>query len=145
MNKLPLLFALLTAATACQQERAIQPNTPTLAGEMAGMYHTNVYLDPACVTLPASQLPYAEVQAETDSTVTLIYTKFYPAKITQRISNVGLIRQADAIQLRLADSSIGTLQTDRLFMNNGMEKQGKLLRVSVRTAPQQSVYFAGFK
>lgn len=145
MNQRLLLFALLATTTACQRETGIQPNAPTLAGEVAGTYRTNVYLDPSCVALPADQLPYAELQTESDSTVTLIYTRLYPAKSSQRIPNVALNRQADAIQLRVADSSIGTLQTDRIFTNNGMEKQGKLLRIARQGDPQRSLYFAGFK
>ncbi|MDB5242883.1 MAG: hypothetical protein JWP57_3508 [Spirosoma sp.] len=145
MNQRLLLCALLASATACQHESDIQPNAPTLAGEVAGTYQTNVYLDPSCVALSASQMPYAELQAESDSTVTLIYTKLYPAKSSQRISNVVLKRQADGIHLRIADSAIGALQTDRIFMNNGMEKQGKLLRISLQNDPQSSLYFVGFK
>lgn len=145
MNQRLLLFAFLVTATACRQDADIQPNAQTLAGEVAGTYRTNVYLDPSCVALSAGQMPYAELQTESDSTVTLVYTKLYPAKSSQRIPNVALNRQADAIQLRVADSSIGTLQTDRLFMNNGMEKQGKLLRLSLQSDPQRSLYFVGFK
>ncbi len=145
MNQRLLLFAFLATATACQQGTDIQPTAPMLAGEVAGTYKTNVYLDPSCVALPAAQMPYVELQTESDSTVTLIYTRLYPAKSSQRISNVSLSRQVDAIQLRVADSSIGVLQTDRVFMNNGMEKQGKLLRISMQNDPQQPLYFAGFK
>lgn len=140
-----LLLALLAATTACQREADIQPNAQTLAGEVAGTYRTNAYLDPSSVALSASQMPYAELTTESDSTVTLVYTKLYPVKSSERISNVVLNRQADAIQLRVADSSIGTLQTDRIFTNNGMEKQGKLLRVSVQSDLKRSLYFAGFK
>lgn len=140
-----LLFALLATATACQRDADVQPSPQTLAGEVAGTYRTNVYLDPSCVALSANQMPYAEIRAESDSTVTLIYTKLYPAKSSQRIPNITLNREADAIQLHRADSSIGTLQTDRIFMNNGMEKKGKLLRISLQNNPQHSLYFAGFK
>ena len=145
MNQRLLLFAFLAAATACQRETDIQPNAQTLAGEVAGTYQTNVYLDPSCVALSPNQMPYVQLQAESDSAVTLIYTKQYPVKSSQRISNVTLNRQTDGIQLRVADSSIGTLQTDRIFINNGMEKQGKLLRISLLNDPQRSLYFAGYK
>lgn len=145
MNQRLLLFALLATATACQRETDVQPSPQTLAGEVAGTYRTNVYLDPSCVALSANQMPYAELQAESDTTVTLIYTKLYPAKISQRISNITLTREADAIQLRGADSSIGALQPDRIFMNNGMEKKGKLLRISLQSNPQRSLYFVGSK
>lgn len=145
MNQRLLLLTFLATATACQREADIQPDAQTLAGEVVGTYRTNAYLDPSCVALAANQMPYAELQAESDSTVTLTYTRLYPVRSNQRIPNVGLNRQADAIQLRVADSSIGTLQTDRIFMNNGMEKQGKLLRISRQNDPQRSMYFAGFK
>ena len=145
MNQRLLLFAFLAAATACQRETDIQPNAQTLAGEVAGTYQTNVYLDPSCVALSANQMPSVQLQAESDSAVTLIYTNRYSAKNSQRIPNVVLNRQIDGIQLRVADSGIGTLQTDRIFMNNGMEKQGKLLRISLLNDPQRSLYFAGYK
>lgn len=145
MNPRLLLIALLATATACEPETAIQPSAQTLADEVTGTYHTNVYLDPSRVALSASQMPYAELKMESDSTVTLLYTKRYPATGTLRIPNVSLNRQPDAIQLRVADSSIGTLQTDRIFTDNGMEKQGKLLRVSVPANGQQSQLFTGFK
>jgi hypothetical protein len=145
MNQRLLLFALLATASACQRESDIQPNAKTLAGEVAGTYRTNVYLDPSCVALSASQMPFAELKAESDSTVTLTYTKLYPTKTSQRIPNVVLKRQADGINLRVADSGIGALQMDRIFLNNGMEKQGKLLRISLQNDLQYSLYFVGFK
>ena len=145
MSQRLILLALLATATACQRESDIQPNAKTLAGEVAGTYHTNVYLDPSGVALSSDQMPDAQLQRESDTTVTLIYTNHYPDKSSQRISNVSLVRQADAIQLRVADSSVGTLQIDRIFLNNGMEKQGKLLRLSIQKHPQIPFTFTGFK
>lgn len=145
MNYRLILLAILATASACQREADIQPGAQTLADEVAGTYQTNAYLDPSCVALGTDQMPYVQLKTESDSTITLVYTKLYPVKSSQRIPNIALNRQADAIQLRLADSSFGTLQTDRIFTNNGMEKQGKLLRVSLQTDPQRSLYFAGFK
>jgi hypothetical protein len=145
MNSRLLLLALLAATSACQRDTDIQPGAQTLAGEVAGTYQTNAYLDPSCVALGGDQMPYVELKTESDSTITLVYTKRYPVKSSQRIANIALNRQADAIQLRVADSSVGTLQTDRIFTNNGMEKQGKLLRVSLQTDSKRSLYFAGFK
>jgi hypothetical protein len=141
-----LLFcAFAGLLTACQQETDIQPGSSTLAGEVVGTYRTNLYLDPSCVAMSADQMPYAELKAESDSSVTLVYTKPYPAKTSQSISRVALSRQSNSIQLRVADSSIGTLQTDRIFTNNGMEKQGKLLRINIQNDRQNGLYFAGFK
>lgn len=145
MNQRLLLFALLATVTACQRETDIQPTAQTLAGEVAGTYRTNVFLNPSCVALAADQMPYAEIQTESDSTVTLTYTKLYPTKVSQRIPNVTLNRQADVIQLSIAGSGIGTLQTDRVFMNNGMEKQGKLLQISLPNDPLPALYFVGTK
>lgn len=141
-----LLFcSFIGVMTACQQEADIQPSSSTLAGEVAGTYRTNVYLDPSCVAISSDQMPYTELKAESDSSVTLVYTRQSPAKVSQSIEHVALVRQPTGIQLRVANSSIGTLQTDRIFTNSGMEKQGKLLRVNIQGDPQTSLYFAGFK
>ncbi|GAB4026281.1 hypothetical protein [Spirosoma koreense] len=140
-----LFWALAGVITACQQEAEIQPGTSSLAGEVVGTYRTNVYLDPANVAISISQMPYAELKAETDSSVTMVYTKLYPAKTSQLIEHVSLVRRANGIQLRLADSSIGMLQTDRIFTNNGMEKQGKLLRIGGQTGSSNGVSFTGFR
>jgi hypothetical protein len=140
-----LLLALLATTMGCRHETDIQPTAQTLADEVVGTYHTNVYLDPSCVALSAGQMPYVAVKAESDSSVTLQLVKRYPIASTQRMTNVVLSRQADVIQLRSAGTSIGTLQTDRVFDNSGMEKQGRLLRVSVSSAGQQSLPFSGFK
>ena len=141
-----LLFcALAGVLTACQQEADIQPTSTTLVGEVVGTYRTNFYLDPSCVAMSAGQMPYTELKAESDSSVTLVYTRLYPAKTSQFIKHVALSRQPNSIQLRVADSSIGTLQTDRIFTNNGMEKQGKLLRINVQDSRQNGLNFTGFK
>lgn len=145
MNRHLLFCALLGSLAACTHEAEIQPGSASLAGEVAGTYRTNAYLDLSCVALPAGQMPYAELKPETDSSVTFVYTRLYPNKSTQQIANVSLRRQADVIQLRLANRSIGTLQTDRLFTNNGMEKQGKVLRVTMQSDPQNVLYFSGAK
>jgi hypothetical protein len=141
MNPRLLLFALFAAATACQRESDIQPNAQTLAGEVVGTYRTNVYLDPSGVALSAGQMPYVELQAESDSTVTLIYKERFPDTSSLQVLNVIVKRQANVIQLRQAGLTIGSFQTDRIFLNNGMEKQGKLLRISL----QNHLDFAGFK
>lgn len=145
MKKRLLLFASTGLMLACQRESDIQPNPATLAGEVVGTYRTNVYLDPSCVAIPVSQMPYIELKAESDSSVVMVYTRLYPAKSSQSIEHVRVSRQTEGVQLRVADSSLGTLQTDRIFTSNGMEKQGKLLRVSVQSDPQNPLYFAGFR
>lgn len=146
MKKQLLFCSVLGMLTACQHDTDIQPNASSLAGEAVGTYRTNFYLDVSCVAIPAGQMPYAELKAESDSSVTLIYTKLYPVKNSRIINNIRLTRQAAGIDLRLADSSIGTLRVDRIFTNNGMEKQGQLLNVTMhKTDPQNFLYFAGAK
>jgi hypothetical protein len=141
--KKPLLFSTLGLLLACQPESNVSPAATSLAAEVAGLYRTNVYLDPACLAIPTEQMPYVELKAESANSVTLVYTKLYPAKAIQSFEHVIVQRQAEAIEFRLAGASIGTLQTDRLFTSNGMEKQGNLLRVSMQHNPQNTVYFAG--
>ena len=129
MKKRLLLCSITGLLAACGQETDIQPSSSALANDIAGTYRTNVYLDPSTVATPADQMPYAVLKTESDSSVTIVYTTLYPIKASQVIENVLLSHQADGIQLRLANTSIGSLQTDRIFTNNGMEKQGQLLRL----------------
>jgi hypothetical protein len=145
MNRQLLFCALLGFMTACQHENDIQPSTSSLAGEVTGSYQTNFFLDPSCVAVPADQMPTAELKAESDSTVTLLYTKFFPAKEVRQLSHINLSRQADVVQLRMADSGIGSFQADRIFTNNGMEKQGKVLRITLQQNPQETLFFTGYK
>lgn len=145
MIKRLLFCSLASALTACQREADIQPNVSSLAGEVAGTYHTNVYLDPSCVSIPSGKMPYAELKTESDSSVTLVYTKLYPDKASQSIEHISLRRQPDGVQLRVGNLPVGMLQTDRIFTDNGMEKQGKRLQVTVSRDSQNSVYFTGFK
>lgn len=145
MIKRLLFCSLASALTACQREADIQPNASSLAVEVAGTYHTNVYLDPSCVAIPVGKMPYAELKAESDSSVTLVYTKLYPDKASQSVEHVLLRRQSDGVQLRVNGLPVGTMQTDRIFTDNGMEKQGKRLQVTVSRDSQNSVYFSGFR
>lgn len=140
MKKRLLFCSLVSLFVACRNETDIMP-TSSLANEVAGTYHTNVYLDPSTVAVPADQMPYIVVKAESDSSVNLIYTKVYPTPTSQLIEHVGLSRQAEGVQLRVANQPIGTLQIDRVFTNNGMEKQGQLLRLT----GQSAVDFVGSK
>ncbi|QMW02210.1 hypothetical protein [Spirosoma foliorum] len=145
MKKQLLFCAFVGTMTACQRETDIQPASATLATEVAGTYRTNVYLDPSRVAVPTEQMPYTELKAESDSSVTLVYNTKYLTPTSQAIQHVRLSRQADLIQLLVADSSIGTLQTDRVFTNDGMEKQGKLLRINVQTDSKTRLNFSGVK
>ena len=143
MRKRLLFCAFVALMTSCQQEDAIQPSSSTLAGEVVGTYRTNVYLDPSSVAIPSDQMPYTEIKGESDSSVTLVYTNTYPSKEEQSLKHVMLSRQANGIQLRSAGLLIGTLQTDRIFTNSGMEKQGKLLRISLENDSKNPLYFTG--
>lgn len=140
-----LLCAFVASLSACQRESTIQPNPASPADEVAGTYRTNVYLDPSSVALSPGQVPYAEINVETDSTVAIVYTRLHPEKNIRYLPNVDVKRQPDGIQLQRAGSSIGTLQIDRIFTNNGMEKQGKLLRMSIPIDSSNVINFAGFR
>lgn len=141
-----LLFcALMGILTACQQETDIQPGTSTLAGEAAGTYQTNFYLDPSYVAMSADQLPYAELKTESDNSVTLVYTKLYPTKVSQIVQHISLVRQSAGIQLFMDGLNIGTLQTDRIFTNSGMERQGQLLRLNLQSESRNDLNFVGSK
>ncbi|GAB3986748.1 hypothetical protein GCM10028807_04820 [Spirosoma daeguense] len=142
MKKRLLFCAFIGSLTACQHTPDIQPNLATPASEAVGTYQSNFFLDPSSVDLPSSQMPYVQLKAESDSQVTLTYTKLYPARTDLSVKHVSVIRQNDTIRLRLGNSDIGTLLTDRAFTSNGMEKQGKLLRL---THSQSSLSFTGLK
>ncbi|AUD02215.1 hypothetical protein [Spirosoma pollinicola] len=145
MKQRLLFCSLVGILTACQHESDIQPNSTSIASEVVGTYRTNFYLDPSCVAISAGQMPYAEVKAQSDSTVTLVYTRLSPTKTSRSIENVSLTRESGGVQLRVGNSSIGSMQTDRIFTDNGMEKQGKLLRINVQNEPENFLYFAGIK
>ncbi|MVM39806.1 hypothetical protein GO730_22995 [Spirosoma sp. HMF3257] len=144
MKKQLLFCAFVGTMTACQHETDIQPTQSTLSEEVAGIYRTNVYLDPSQVAIPTNQMPSAELKKETDSSVTLVYNASYSTNSSQ-IPHVRLSRQADQIQLQLGDSSIGSLQTDRVFTTSGMEKQGTLLRINIQNDSKNSLTFTGAK
>lgn len=141
MKKRLLFCSIAGLLASCQQETDIQPTSASLTNEVAGTYRTNVYLDPSTVAMPSDQMPYAVLKPESDSSVILTYITLYPAEASQVIEHVLLSRQADGIQLRLSNKTIGSLQTDRIFTNNGMEKQGQLLRLT----GQKALEFVGSK
>ncbi|MBD2703997.1 hypothetical protein IC229_25355 [Spirosoma sp. BT702] len=144
MKKQLMFCAFLGTLSACQQEGDIQPSLVTTAGELDGMYQTNFFLDPSNVAAPIGQLPYIQIKAETDSNVTITYTKA-SSRVNLSLNHVIVIRQNDGVLLRLGNTDIGTLQTDRVFTNNGMEKQGKLLRLNYQIDAQNSLNFTGSK
>ncbi len=144
--KKPLLFcSLLGMLSGCYNEDGISPNASSLASQAAGLYRTNLYLDPSRVATPTDKMPYTELRAESDSTLTLTYTKLYPTPGSQSIQNVLVKQQLDGLQLTVAGLPVGTLRTDRVFTNNGMEKQGRLLRLSLPGDSTDSLHFSGIQ
>ena len=144
--KKPLLFcSLIGILSGCSSEADISPGSFSLASKAAGLYRTNFYLDPSSVATPADKMPSTELKAESDSTVSLTYTKFYPTPGSQSIQRVLLRQQMDGIELLVNGSPIGTLRTDRIFTDNGMEKQGSLLRLTVRADSTNRLNFSGIK
>lgn len=144
--KKPLLFcSLMGALSGCYSEANISPSSTSLASKAVGVYRTNFYLDPSSVATPADEMPYTELKAESDSTLSLTYTRFYPTPSSQFIQHV-LVRQlSDGVQLELGGSTIGTLKTDRVFTNNGMERQGQLLRLTVPGDSTNTLNFSGIQ
>lgn len=143
MKKQLLFCLLLSSFAACRQENDVQPSPRTLADEVSGLYRTNPFVNPSCVAIPASQMPTITLRPESDGVVSLVYASYFPKPGSQRLTGVLLSRRADsAVQLTLGNVVLGVVQTDRVFTNNGMEKQGELLRVN--TQPDIP-YFAGVK
>jgi hypothetical protein len=144
--KKPLLFcSLIGILSGCYSEADISPDSSSLASKAVGLYRTNLYLDPSRVATPTDKMPYTELRAESDSTLTLTYTKFYPTPGSQSIPHVLVKQQSDGIQLQVAGLTIGTLKTDRIFTNNGMEKQGQLLRLTIPGDSANNLIFSGIQ
>ena len=144
--KKPLLFcSLIGALSGCYSETDILPESSSPASRAVGLYRTNFYLDPSSVAIPADKMPYTELRAESDSTLTLTYTKFYPTPSSQFIHHILVRQQSDGIQFELAGAAIGTLKVDRIFTNNGMEKQGQLLRLTLPGDSTNNLNFSGIQ
>ena len=120
---------------------------PTLAGEVAGSYQTNSYLDVSCVALPANQMPAVGVRQESDMAVTITYQRTYPVTQLMTLKNVQLVRLSNQqIKLIYAGTDIGTAQMDRAFSSSGMESQAMVLRLSQLTGPEADRFaFVGSK
>jgi len=146
MKKQLLFCLLLSSFAACTQENDVHPSPGTLAGEVSGAYRTNPFVNPSCVAIPASQMPIITLRPESDGVVSLVYAYQFPKPGSRQITGVQLSRRADsAVQLTHDNVVLGTVQTDRVFTNNGMEKQGKLLRVDAQDILPDVSYFAGVK
>lgn len=146
MKKQLLLYLLLSSLAACTQENDVQPSPNTLAGEVSGTYRTNPYIDPSCVAIPASQMPIVTLRPESDGIVSLVYAYQFPRAGSRQLTGVQLSRRSDStVQLTHGNVVLGTVQTDRVFTNNGMEKQGKLLRIDASDTQPDVPYFAGVK
>ena len=140
-----LFFSILVLlSVACSPGNDV---APTLAGEVSGTYLTNGFLDYLCIALPPDQMPTAKLTPETDATVTLTYLTSYPAPQSQTFAHLQLARLADnSIQLTRQGQVIGTVQTDRAFNTNGMERQALVLRVQTKPSnPQAAIVFTGAK
>ena len=138
-----LFCLLLSSLAACTPGNDVQPNPGTLAGEVSGLYRTNPYVNPSCVAIPAEKMPTITLRPESDGVVSLVYTYQFSKPDSQQLTGVLLSRRADSVvQLTYGNVVLGTVQTDRVFTDNGMEKQGKLLRVDRQP---DMPYFAGIK
>ncbi|WP_375443324.1 hypothetical protein [uncultured Fibrella sp.] len=144
MKKALLFSILLLVSAACSRSNDV---APTLAGEVSGTYLTNGFLDYLCIALPANQMPTATLTPETESTVTLTYLRKYPTAQSQAFPHLQLTRLADkSIQLSRQGQVFGTVQTDRAFNTNGMERQALVLRVQSNPSdPQDAITFTGAK
>ncbi|MBC7571696.1 MAG: hypothetical protein H7319_18495 [Spirosoma sp.] len=146
MKKQLLFYLLLGSLAACTQENDVQPSPNTLAGEVSGAYRTNPYVDPSCVAIPASQMPVVTLRPESDGIVSLVYAYQFPKPGSQQLTGIQLSRRADnAVQLTHGNVVLGTVQIDRVFTNNGMEKQGRLLRINALDTQPNVPYFTGVK
>ncbi|MBO0939748.1 hypothetical protein J2I47_24595 [Fibrella sp. HMF5335] len=142
MIRILLLGTLVFTTMSCGRDTDI---APTMASEVTGRYQTNGFLDVLCVALPANKMPTATINIQSDAVVTLTYQQVYPTEQTHVIPNIALKRQADnSIQLSSGGSVVGTVSTDRVFSNNGMERQGLVLRIQAVSAGTR-VSFTGSK
>ncbi|XWW47740.1 hypothetical protein JYG30_09960 [Fibrella sp. USSR17] len=143
--KQALLFStLLLVTAACGRSNDV---APTLASEVSGTYLTNGFLDYLCIALPPDKMPTATLTPETDAAVTLTYLTKYPATKAQTFTHLQLKRMADnSIQLSQQGQVLGTVQPDRAFNANGMERQALVLRVQTNASdPQTAITFTGAK
>ncbi|MBO0950224.1 hypothetical protein [Fibrella forsythiae] len=143
MKKALLFSTLLFVSAACSRNNDV---APTLASEVAGTYLTNGFLDILCIALPANQMPAVTLTPETEAAVTLTYLRQYPTAQSQTLTHLQLTRLADkSIQLTQQGQVLGTVQTDRAFNTNGMERQALVLRVQTNANPQTAITFTGAK
>ncbi|RIV27535.1 hypothetical protein DYU11_04315 [Fibrisoma montanum] len=141
-----LFFGLLSGLVACQNDGDIQPTT-TLASEVVGTYQTNQFIDVLTLPVPSDKMPTVELKAESANEVTLIVTKRFPSRETWTLTHAVLSRQPDqSIAITAQGVPVGTLQKDRVFMDNGMEIQGRVLRIrlSGTSVSDEELNFTGF-
>lgn len=127
-----LLPGLLLLLTACQPNADVNPVSS--ADAVTGTYQTNPFLDYTRLTLSAGQMPIATIKAANDNTLTLTITQSAPTINVRTLTGITIVREDDQ-QLNLVQNGrvIGSVQTGRAFTANGMETQGKLLRLSDST------------
>lgn len=144
MKKALLFSTLLYLLAGCRSSNDV---APSLAGEVAGTYLTNGFLDYLCVALPADQMPTATLTPESDAAVTLTYLIKYPVVKPQTFAHLQLTRLPDkSIQLSQPGRVIGSIQVDRAFNSNGMERQALVLRIQANISDTQTaITFTGAK
>ena len=85
------------------------------------------------------------VRAIGDSSITVVFRRFYPADQSFTLSPIRLTRQGEAIQLWQDKRLVGTWQNDRIFTDNGRETQANVLRLVNLKASADSVSFIGYR
>lgn len=134
---------MLSVLTGCQESSPVDPLT--LAKKVAGDYQTNAYADPICVAVPSDKMARTSVRAIGDSSITVVFRRFYPADQSFTLSPIRLTRQGEAIQLWQDKRLVGTWQNDRIFTDNGRETQANVLRLVNLKASADSVSFIGYR
>lgn len=124
-----IIFITLLGLMACQSNTDVAPALAT--SEIAGTYQTNAFLDYRYLALPASQMPTVTLRATATNTLTLVWNQSLPKAGVQTLVGITLVQQPDqGIELMQAGQVIGSIKTNRVFTDSGMETQGKLLRLS---------------
>ncbi|CCH56265.1 hypothetical protein BN8_05587 [Fibrisoma limi BUZ 3] len=140
-----LLFVLLGGLVACQKDGDVQPTS--LASEVAGTYQTNRFIDVLTLPIPSDKTTTVELKAESANEVTMIVTRRFPAPETWTLTHAVLSRQQDqSIAITAQGIQVGSLQQDRVFTDNGMETQGRVLRIRLTgtSLSDDELNFTGF-
>ena len=127
-----LLSGLLLSLIACQSSTDVSPLSASDA--VVGTYQTNPFLDYTRLTLSTGQMPVVSIRPAADNTLTLTITQAVPTATVRAITGVVAVWHDDQrTNLIYKGQVIGSVQTGRAFTVNGMETQGKLLRLADST------------